>query len=128
VSGKFDDILLELATGRLFMADLKTKATAFYSYLTLDAQLATYAHAEWMLSEDGQGYEPGPLTHVDLTEGVILHAPSDGSPASLERADLVRGWRIAQLCRQVIGERSHGKSTDRRSRAQWIPAGSRSQR
>jgi hypothetical protein len=120
--GKFDDILLEQATGRLLISDLKTKATAFYSFLAVDAQLAGYAYAEWMLTEDGQGYEPGPFNHVDLTEGVILHVPSDGSTPRLERADLVLGWRAALLGRDVMALRSAGKSTERMSRSVWVPA------
>ncbi len=120
--GKFDDILYEPKTKRLLMADLKTKATAFYSWLTVDAQLATYAWSEYMLTPDGQSYEPGPVDYVDLTEGVILHVPSDGGPARLERADLVNGWEAAQLAARVIKLRSFGKSTERESRSAWVPA------
>ena len=120
--GKFDDILLEQTTGRLLLADLKTKATPFYSWLTVDAQLATYAWADWMLTPDGQGYEPGPRHHVDLHEGVILHVPSDGSPARLERADLVNGWEVAQISAHVLRLRSFGKSVERQSRSLWVPA------
>ncbi len=125
--GKFDDVLREEKTGRLLMADLKTKATPFYSWMTVDAQLATYAWAEWMLTDQwspdgGQSYEPGPVNYVDLTEGVILHVPSDGAPARLERADLVNGWEAAQLAARIIKLRSFGKSTERESRSAWVRA------
>lgn len=120
--GRFDDILLEQATGRLLMSDLKTKSAAFYSWMTVDAQLATYANAEWMLSESGRGYVLGPRPMgVDLTEGVILHTPSDGGTARLERADLVQGWETAKLARRVVDHRSAGKSADRFSRSAWSP-------
>lgn len=119
--GRFDDVLLEQSTGRLLIADLKTKATKFYSWLAVDIQLAGYARAEWMLMEDSRGYEEGPYDYVDLTEGVILHAPSDGSPAYLRRADLVRGWEAAQVARQVYDMRSDGKSAGRERDSIWVP-------
>lgn len=119
--GKFDDILMETRTGRLLIADLKTKATSFYSWMTVDAQLAGYARSEWMLTEDGQSYEPGPASHVDQTEGVILHVPSDGSPAYLCRADLVNGWEVCLTAKRNIELRAFGKSVERHAMIPWIP-------
>lgn len=119
--GRFDDILLEVATGRLLMADLKTKATPFFSYMAVDAQLAGYAYSHWMLSADGLTYEDGPIRYVDLTEGVILHAPSDGSPAALERADLELGWKVCQLAVQILELRTVERSAGRMARAAWMP-------
>lgn len=119
--GKFDDVLMELSTGRLLMSDLKTKATAFYSWMTVDAQLAGYASAEWMLTEDGQGYEPGPLHHVDQTEGVILHVPSDGGRPWLRRADLVNGRAVCEVAVRNIELRAYGKSAGRKAMSPWVP-------
>lgn len=119
--GKFDDVLLEQATGRLLIADLKTKATKFYSRSAVDIQLSVYARSEWMLTEDGQGYEEGPLYYVDQAEGVILHVPSDGGPARLERADLAEGWEDALLAKRIIERRSSGRSAERFRRSEWIP-------
>lgn len=118
--GRFDDVLQEVSSGRLLMADLKTKATPFYSWMTVDAQLAVYARSEWMLTPDGQGYEPGPATAVDRTEGVILHVPSDGSQPYLRRADLINGWEVAQVARRNIDLRSYGKSRERESLSHWV--------
>jgi hypothetical protein len=123
-AGRFDDILLERSTGRLLMTDLKTKSAAFYSWMTVDAQLATYANAEWMLTDGWNGspalqYELGPKHHVDLTEGVILHVPSDGGQPRLERADLVQGWETAKLARRVVDHRAAGKNVDRFNRSVW---------
>lgn len=115
--GKFDDILLELSTGRLLMADLKTKATPWFTMTSVDAQLAGYARAEWMLTEDHQGYEPGPLHHVDQQEGVLLHVPSDGSRPHLDPADLVGGWENALLAKRVIERRAAGRNVARMSRS-----------
>jgi hypothetical protein len=123
-AGKFDDILEEVSTGRLLIADLKTKEREFYSFMAVDAQLAGYAYAEWMIRADRTGYEPGPWRlGVDLTEGVIMHTPAigDGAPR-LERVDLVEGWEVAQLARQVVDKRAHGKSVERKSRSTWCPA------
>jgi hypothetical protein len=118
--GKFDDVLRETSTGRFLMADLKTKATPWFSMTAVDAQLAGYARAAYMLTEDGRGYERGPLWHVDQSEGVILHTPSDGSPARLERADLENGWRCALLAAEVLERRAFGKSAERMSRVPWV--------
>lgn len=118
--GRFDDILLELSSGRLLMSDLKTKATPWFSMTAVDIQLAGYARAEHMLTADGRGYEPGPVTAVDQSEGVILHVPSDGGQARLERADLESGWRGALLAAEVVRQRSYGRSTERMSRVPWV--------
>lgn len=132
-AGRFDDILLEMHTGRLLMADLKTKKGEFYSMTVIDAQLAGYAHSEYMLPDipNPNHYVPGPryLTTpdtakagragVDLTEGVVLHVPSDGGPAFLRRADLVAGWHNAKLARQVVDARAAGKSVERFAASFW---------
>jgi hypothetical protein len=118
-AGRFDDILLEVDTGRLLMADLKTKRKAFRSWMATDGQLATYARAEYMLTVDRTGYEPGPVHHVDLTEGVVLQLPSNGEPPYLRRADLAEGWEVAKLARAVIDRRAYGVSAARRAMAPW---------
>jgi hypothetical protein len=118
--GKFDDVLFEPKANRMLMADLKTKATPWFSMTAVDAQLAGYARAQYMLSPDGQGYEQGPAMYVDQTEGVILHTPSDGSPARLERADLVNGWECCLLAAAILKRRTFGKSAERMSRVPWV--------
>ncbi len=125
-AGKFDDVLEEVSSGRLLIGDLKTKEREFYSYMAVDGQLAGYAYAEWMVGADRTGYEPGPRRlGVDLTEGVIMHVPAVGEGVPrLERVDLVEGWRVAKLAREVVDRRAYGKSAERRSRSVWIPSGS----
>jgi len=125
--GKFDNILMHRKSGRLVMADLKTKRKPFWTWLEMDGQLAGYAYAEWMLEtiETSPGvfevvYVPGPKPlGVDLTEGVILHMPSDGGEPRLRRADLTRGWRTMQLAREVCTVRSDGKSAGRDRESYW---------
>lgn len=125
-AGRFDDILLHRKSGRLLMADLKSKRKKFWTWLEMDAQLAGYARSEHMLTPDGMTYEPGggPIDYVDLTEGVILHMPSGPNEEGkqeprLRRADLTRGWRALQLARQVCDVRSDGKSAGRERESYW---------
>ena len=117
--GRFDDILLEMRTGRLILGDLKTKKRPFRSWMAVDGQLATYARSEWMLTLDGQSYEPGPLDAVDLTEGVVLQMPSNGEPPYLRRADLTYGWEVAQMARRIVDMRAYGKSAERMALSAW---------
>ncbi len=123
--GRFDNILLCRRTGRLLMADLKTKAKPFWGMLEIDGQLAGYAYAEWMLTPDGQGYEDGPKRlGVDLNEGVVLHLPSradkDGKwEPRLRRADLAEGIQTMRLARQVCIQRSRGQSAARMAASWW---------
>lgn len=126
-SGRFDNILLHQRTGKLYMADLKTKAKKFWSFLEIDGQLAGYANSEWMLNDTQDGYQAGPRYHVDLTEGVVLHMPSapgeDGSQEPrLRRADLVAGWKTMQLARQVCTARTGGQNAARMAMS-WWPVG-----
>ena len=127
-AGRFDDILCDTRTGEMFIADLKTKINEFFSWLEMDIQLSTYAHAEWMLRMRGPlikggteigGYEPGPKHLVNQERGVVLHMPSDGAAPRLLKADLVRGWENAKLARRIMDERSYGRSVDRLRDAAW---------
>ena len=118
--GRFDNVLFQPSRRRLVMADLKTKVNQFFSRMALDAQLAGYARAEHMLTADGQGYEWGPVKYVDQEEAVVMHVPSDGSPATLERCDLEYGWRVCLNAKEAIELRSIGKAQETHARAmQW---------
>lgn len=132
-AGRFDNIIMHRKSGRLLIADLKTKrgnpdgGDPFWGWQEMDAQLAGYAYSELMLEmvETSPGvfelaYVPGPKElGVDLTEGVVLHMPSDGGEPRLRRADLVDGWRALQLARQVCDVRSRGKSAARKAESWW---------
>jgi hypothetical protein len=120
-AGRFDDILVDTRTGEMFIADLKTKAREFFTWLEIDIQLAGYARAEWMLgpSLNGEPYSTGPRERVNQERGVVLHMPSDGAPPRLRRADLVRGWENAKLARRIMDERSYGRSAERFALAEW---------
>lgn len=123
-AGRFDNILMHRPTGRLIMADLKSKRKPFWSMLEIDAQLAGYANSEVMLQWYHDGGDPdyvdGPLKlGVDLTMGVVLHMPSDGSEPRLRKADLAQGWETMQLARRVCTQRSAGKSAARMMNSYW---------
>lgn len=128
-AGRFDDVLMDTRTGKLYMSDLKTKRKQFWSLLEVRIQLAVYASAEWLLRrpmEMHEGrlpgekyYERGPLHHVDQQWGVVLRMPSDGSAPSLMRANLEIGRRDAERANLVIESRAQGKSKDAFGEAEW---------
>lgn len=125
-AGRFDNIVMHRKTGRIYMADLKTKAKPFWTWLEMDGQLAGYAYSEHMLTPDGETYDQGggPLHHVDLSVGVILHMPSrpdeNGSQEPrLRKADLLAGIKTMRLAREVCTQRSYGKSAARLADSWW---------
>jgi hypothetical protein len=118
-AGRFDNVLLSRRTGRLYMADLKTKRRAFFSWMEVWIQLCVYATAEWMLSEDGAEYVPGPAHHVDQESAIVLHMPVGGAAPSLARVDLAQGREWAELARAVCDARALAASAGVRERARW---------
>ncbi len=121
-AGRFDDIVMSVKTGRLYLADLKSKAKPYYSWLETWIQQAVYASAEYMLSVDKQSYEPGPLTKVEQDRSLLLRMPSDGSAPYLEKVDLEAGLRWAKLARQVVDVRSEAKSSTTFAGVGWSEA------
>lgn len=121
LAGKFDNVLLSNRTGKLYMADLKTKRTPFYSWLETWIQQSGYATAEWMLEFSGGQvrYVAGPLHHVDQKVGILLRMPSDGAAPYLERVDLEIGRRWAELARAVTDARSEASSKSTHELAKW---------
>lgn len=121
-AGRFDDVLMSKRTGRLYLADLKTKRKAFYSWLETWIQVAVYATAEWMLDIAPSGeayYIPGPRHHVDQECAILLRMPSDGGDPYLEPVDLVRGLEWAKLARAVMDARSVARSVHTVAVAKW---------
>lgn len=118
-AGRFDDVLLSRRTGRLYMADLKTKWKPFYSWCETWIQQAVYATAEWMLDDGKTGYINGPAHHVDQDQSILLRMPSDGAPAFLERVDLRIGYRWAQLARTIVDARAEGTARETHGLTAW---------
>jgi hypothetical protein len=117
--GRLDDVLLSRRTGRLYLADLKTKRTRFYGWLEAWIQQAVYAGAEWMLSEDHTSYVPGPRHHVDQESAILLRMPSDGAAPFLQRVDLPIATRWARLARDVARARSEASSVKLDPLTEW---------
>jgi hypothetical protein len=122
-AGRFDDVLRDVETGTFYMADLKTKRRAYYTWLEVRIQLAVYATAEYML-QDECSYVPGPGHHVDQEWGIVLRMPADGGAPELRRANLVRGYQDALLAVAVSEARSEGKSVAAHDESVWRPLGS----
>lgn len=118
-AGRFDDILMSERTGRLYLADLKTKRKTFYSWLETWIQQWVYAGAEWMLDDNKTGYVPGPRHHVDQKSSILLRMPSDGGAPYLQRVDLQIARRWTLLARQVVDARSEAKSTRTFELTRW---------
>lgn len=111
-AGRFDVPVHSMLTGRLLMADLKTKRKKFWTVMEQRAQLAGYAYADAMWDEQLQCYVKPP--GFDKTEGIIFHVPQsrtdESPPISLLRMDLEKGWRTAQLAREIVDMRAEAKS------------------
>ena len=61
-------------------------------------------------------YDPPDL---DLTRGIVVHLPAEGSVCTLFEVDLVTGWALARLAREVRDSRNtKGLASARYSREQ----------
>lgn len=118
-AGRLDDVLRSKRTGVLYLADLKTKRKAFYSWLEAWIQQAVYAGSEWMLDESRQTYVSGPKHHVSQDSAILLRMPSDGTPPFLSRVDLKIGQRWARLAADVCAARSEARSVKTFALTEW---------
>lgn len=65
---------LFLVNGELMIGDIKTSSNIAYSWPSISAQLAQYADASHIWSEDGTHWEPMPAVNPHF--GVIAHVPA----------------------------------------------------
>lgn len=113
VIGSFDQVVVEVSTGKHFMADVKTGARMDYAWQEIEAQLSlyvcgyslygTYVWAEMEADMDSEHWDP-PAVALDATEGLVFHLPARGGGephCNVLRADLKRGWGHAKLCHTV---------------------------
>ena len=123
VVGTLDNILEDMLTGLLHIADLKTQRK-FWTWLEISAQLACYAHGDAMWDNETGTWVDMPK--LDLSVGMVLwmprippclfgctgtcdHAP--GEPiVDVYEVDIVRGWETAKLARQVVLDRAQAKN------------------
>lgn len=98
--GTFDRIY-QLSDGTRVIGDVKTSKTLRYGYLGFSQQLASYAHAAYMLSSDGTQWEPMPA--VSDCFGLIAHVPSDQpGTCDLVTIDLSAGMEALELSHRII--------------------------
>jgi hypothetical protein len=106
-TGTFDRIY-KLADGSLVIGDVKTGKDLQYSYMAIAAQLASYADAEYMLSEDGKSWVPMPEVRKDYA--VVLWVPSDKDDhAEVVTIDLEFGRRVLEYALAVREMRTAAK-------------------
>lgn len=118
--GTLDNILEDLRTRVLHIADLKTQKT-FWSWLEIAAQLACYAHAVaiWIPTDpdDQRAGRWVDMPEVSREVAHVLWMPKDhpsGRPAvDVYEVDIVAGWKTAQLAREITIDRSGGKSASK---------------
>lgn len=115
--GTLDNVLEDLVTGLLHIADLKT-IKRFWSFLEIAAQLACYAHAEAMWeptrgSDDPLAGRWVDMPKVNLDLGLVLWMPREhpsGEPAvDVYEVDIKAGWETAKLARKIVLDRAAAK-------------------
>jgi hypothetical protein len=93
VAGTFDRIVLELEP---LVADLKTGSITFDAG-KIAMQLAVYANSQVYNIETG---ERAPLD-ASKARGLVIHLPQGEGKCKVYEADLVEGWKGAQLAADV---------------------------
>ena len=102
IAGTPDAIAVVPAIGPMpIIVDWKTGSSIDFGFREMAAQLAIYAHAEFLYEhDDGLGRRPMP--EVSLTHGLIVHLPEGGGGAiRLHKIDLVEGWKAAKRSMDV---------------------------
>ena len=96
VGGTFDRLVYDTARPIPLVADLKTGSISFDTG-KIAMQLAVYANSQIYNIETG---ERTPL-YVNASEGLVIHLPQGEGKCTLYEADLVEGWKGAQLAADV---------------------------
>lgn len=82
------------------IGDTKTQSTMHFSHISIPQQLASYAHAKWVLDRVTWTWQPMP--EVDQELAVVLWCPADDpGEASVQNIDIVKGWKYALMAREV---------------------------
>lgn len=83
-AGRFDQLVLNKATGELEVLDVKTSRSTDFSALGFLVQLGQYSTAEHMLALDGSRWEKMPK--VSTTRAWVAHVPSIGDKETPDKA------------------------------------------
>lgn len=98
--GTFDHLDMDGDSPVPVIGDTKTQTTMNFSHISIPQQLASYAHAKWVLNKVTWTWEPMP--EVDQEKAVVLWCPSDEpGRASVQDIDIVKGWQYALASRDV---------------------------
>ena len=98
VAGTFDRIV-QMPSGELWIADLKTGRDLSWSMGEIAIQLALYAHAPKIY--DFETGEFRDMPEVSQSQALVIHAPVEGDFVALERVNIEVGWEAAELCHAV---------------------------
>ena len=105
VAGTTDRVVVY--QGKRYIADLKTgRSVTEWGYHKIAAQLAMYARSRPYDFIEHQRLEPH---GAELDRGILIHLPAEGEQAgtcTLWWVDLMQGWEIVQLCRNVRATRA----------------------
>jgi hypothetical protein len=90
------------------IGDLKTQKSVDFGWLSIAIQLAGYARADAMLTEEGR---LGPMP-ADLCRcfGIVMHLPVGSGVCTLYEIDLEAGWEAAKLAFGVREFRTRSKA------------------
>lgn len=93
------DRLLRMPDGRIVVADVKTGQHDCNYPMSVETQVAIYAHGVRYDHETGVRTPLHP--DIDLDQGLLIHSPSGKASCELYPLDLQRGWRNALLACEV---------------------------
>lgn len=124
VAGTLDRIY-RLPNGQLVIGDLKTGADLSYAWGEIAVQLALYAHGlntfglfDWR----SKTWEQPESFSVRTDFAIVVHLPAGGDGCTLHKVDLVKGWRRAQVCGQVMAMQADKGALSHPFTPEMVPA------
>lgn len=109
-AGTFDR-LVRLRDGRLVVADVKSQQNFAFGFLDVACQLAQYAHADFMIGDDGELVRMP--DELDKSVGIVMHCAVGSGQCELYEIDLEVGWEAALVAHKVRTLRSTSKKLGR---------------
>ncbi|MFF1820369.1 hypothetical protein ACFVWG_23895 [Kribbella sp. NPDC058245] len=100
--GGTPDRISRYVDGKRYVTDLKTGSLDF-GFLKIAAQLAVYARSLPYDVETGKRLEPH---GAEVDKGIVIHLPAGSATCTLYWVDLLAGWEVVRLCKQVREKRS----------------------
>lgn len=97
------DRIFRLPTGELVIGDIKTSANIDFAWQSIALQMAQYAHASHILSEDGTVWEEMPKLRTDIAViASIPHTPKDrGAHCDIYIVNVEYGTKLLYLSRDI---------------------------